>query len=116
MIRVIAPFVDGFVPKKANKYRETRVEVTFKNSVDSVGGGGRGVAAGLPAGRRGDAGRGRVAGKAGGSLYFMNRLHINCRGSLRNWKKARVPRAWNSLRRERAQPEPTFSTTSGRAK
>jgi hypothetical protein len=40
MIRVIAPFVDGFVPKKANKYRETRVEVTFKNSVDSVGGGG----------------------------------------------------------------------------
>lgn len=34
MIPVIAPFVDGFVPKKANKYRETRVEVTFKNSVE----------------------------------------------------------------------------------
>ena len=34
MIRVIALLVDGFVPKKANKYRETRVEVTFKNSVE----------------------------------------------------------------------------------
>lgn len=34
VIPVIAPFVDGFVPKKANKYRETRVEVTFKNSVE----------------------------------------------------------------------------------
>jgi len=36
-IRVITPFVDGFVPKKANKYRETRVEVTFKNSAGRPG-------------------------------------------------------------------------------
>lgn len=40
MIPVIAPFVDGFVPKKANKYRETRVEVTFKNSVGETEGTG----------------------------------------------------------------------------
>lgn len=31
---MIAPFVVGSVPKKANKYRETRVEVTFKNSAE----------------------------------------------------------------------------------
>lgn len=40
MILVIAPFVDGFVPKKANKYRETRVEVTFKNSAGETKGTG----------------------------------------------------------------------------
>lgn len=34
---MIAPFVDGFVPKKANKYRETRAEVTFKNSTERPG-------------------------------------------------------------------------------
>ena len=51
-IRVIVSFVDGFVPKKANKYRETRVEVTFKNSTKRPG-----VApSGFPAARKGDEG------------------------------------------------------------
>jgi len=49
-IRVIVSFVDDFV-LKANKYRETRVEVTFKNSERP------GVApSGFPAARKGDEG------------------------------------------------------------
>lgn len=32
----------------------------------------------------------RVVGE-GRWRYFMNALHINCRSSLRNWKKARDP-------------------------
>lgn len=59
MIREIAPFVDGFVPKKANKYRETRVQVTFKNSVERLeegrGEGGRSSSR-IAASRKGDGG------------------------------------------------------------
>lgn len=37
-------------------------------------------------------GGGRVVTGGGAAVgeYFMNASHINCRGSLRNWKKARV--------------------------
>lgn len=94
---MIAPFVVDFVPKKANKYRETRVEVTFKNSVERLG------VTSPPSGslRPARATRGRKGScAAGGCPYFMNRLHINCRGSLRNWKKARVPRVEQLAPRE----------------
>lgn len=96
MIRVIAPLVDGFAPKKANKYRETRVEVTFKNS---AGGGSLRPGSLRPA----KATKGRREIAAGGLPYFMNRLHINCRGSLRNWKKAREPYVEQLAPRERTE-------------
>lgn len=100
VIRVIAPFVVDFVSKKANKYQETRVEVTFKNSVERPG------VTFPPSGslRPARATRGRKGSCAvGGCPYFMNRLHINCRGSLRNWKKARVPRVEQLAPRERTE-------------